>query len=147
MIPNKEQFGELGIDVKGICIHNTGNVLSARKNYEYMEKTKLNLGTHYFVDDKEIIQAMPTNWKVWHTGKGRDWGNLHCIAIEICKSQTKDYLKAQERAIDLIEELMNEFNLTESDIYFHQDFNQQKYCPHKILDLYGNKKNFIKEVF
>lgn len=147
MISNKEQFGEKGMDVLGICIHNTGNSLSARENYQYMENTKLNLGTHFFVDDKEVIQAMPTNWKVWHTGKGRDWGNMHCIAIEICQSQSPSYLKAQERAIQLIKELMDEFNLTVNDIYFHQDFNNQKYCPHKILDLYGNKKTFIKEVF
>ena len=147
MIANLEQFGEYGLKVKGICIHNTGNSWSAKDNFEYMKSTKLNLGTHYFVDDEEIIQAMPLDWMVWHTGKGRDWGNKHCIAIEICKSQTADYLKCQEKAVELIKDLINKFNLTVDDLYFHQDFNNQTYCPHRILDTYKSKKNFKKEVF
>lgn len=148
MIENMAQFGEKGIDIKGICIHNTGNSKSAEENYEYMSRTKLGLGVHYFVDEDEIIQAMPLDWHVWHTGKGRDWGNMHCISIEICRSQSSlnIYKRAQDRAFSLVFMLLNWFSLEVKDIYFHNDFNQRTYCPHRILDLYGSKKNFLKEV-
>lgn len=141
------QFGEKGIEIKGICIHNTGNALSAKENYEFMKETRLNLGTHYFVDEKEVIQAMPLDWHAWHTGKGRDFGNMHTIAIEVCRSQSniEIYLKAQSRAFYLIHTLISWFDLSLDQIYFHHDFNNRTYCPHKILDLYGSKHTF-KEV-
>ena len=147
MIENKEQFGEYGIEVKGITIHNTGNSKSAKENYEWMTKTKRTNATHFFVDEVETIQAMPLDWHVWHTGKGRDFGNMKTISIEICRSQSSlnTYLKAQSRAFLLIQELMRTYELGFNDIYFHIDFDPHFYCPHKILDLYGSKHRF-KEV-
>ena len=47
--------------------------------------------------------------------------------------------------IDNIKTLLDKYNLTTKDIYFHNDFNTRTYCPHKILDYYGNKKNFIEK--
>ena len=135
MLPNKEQFGHEGLDVKGITIHNTGNKLSARENYDWMASTKLNTGTHYFVDEKETIQALPLDWCVYHTGKGNDWACQHTIAIEICRSQSdeKTYAAAEKKAVALIKKLMKEYELTSDDIYFHHDFNRRAYCPHRIL--------------
>lgn len=148
MIENMAQFGEKGIEIKGITIHNTGNDLSAKENYEWMAKTSTSQGTHYLVDESETIQCMPLDWHVWHTGKGRDFGSMNTLAIEICRSQSnlETYLKAQKRAFSLISQLMVWFNLSLNDLYFHNDFNNRTYCPHRILDLYGSKKNFIKEV-
>ena len=146
MISNMEQFGEKGIEIKGITIHNTGNDLSAKENYEWMAKTSTSQGTHYLVDESETIQCMPLDWHVWHTGKARDFGNMHTIAIEICSMRTiKDYYKAQERAFSLIKELLEKYDLTFDDVYFHNDFDPKKYCPNRILDIYKNKSNFRKE--
>lgn len=149
MIDNKEQFGFPGLDVQGITVHNTGNALSAVENYAWMEQTKTSQGCHFFVDEYNVIQAMPTSWCVWHTGKANDWACKHTIAIEICRSRSDEelYLKAEKRAVALIETLMTEYNLTPSEIYFHQDFNKTTYCPHRILDKYGSKKNWKARYF
>ena len=134
-------------DIKGIVIHNTGSDLSARQVFNYMNKTKSSSGCHYLIDDKEIIEVMPLDYCVYHTGKGIDWSCKNTIAIEIVSNvdDTK-YLKGQDRAINLIKELMERYDLTTNDLYFHNDF-ANVYCPSDILRIYGNKKNFIKEVF
>lgn len=149
MIQNKEQYGFQGLDVKGITIHNTGNESKAWELEEIMETTMMNNATHYFVDDTEVIQVMPLDWCVYHTGMAVDWACKHTIAIEICRSQSdiQTYLKAEQRAVNLIKELMTTYNLDTSKIYFHKDFNSRTYCPHRILDLYKTKKEFLRRYF
>lgn len=149
MIDNKEQYGFEGLDIKGITIHNTGNSLSAQENYDLLSTLATSQGTHYFVDEKEILEFMPLDWCVYHTGMANDWACKHTIAIEICRSQsTADlYLKAQDNAIKLIKKLMRKYKLKSNNIYFHNDFNKTTYCPHKILDLYKTRKEFIRRYF
>ena len=149
MIENKEQFGIPGLEVKGITVHNTNNALSALENYAWVEQTKTSQGCHYFVDEYNVVQVMPLDWCVYHTGMGIDWACKHTIAIEICRSQSSEelYLKAEKKAVGLIKSLMEQYNLTDKDIYFHQDFRQQTYCPHRILDKYGSKKKWKERYF
>lgn len=151
MVSNKEQFGfPRNIeDIKGITIHNTGNELSARENYEIMESTSLSSATHYFVDEKDIIQAMPDDYAVYHTGMAIDWACKHTLVIEICRSQSNfdTYIKAEKRAVRLAKRLMKKYNLEKDCIYFHKDFHSKNYCPHRILDLYSTKKEFIRRYF
>lgn len=128
--------------MKGITIHNTGNGLSARQLYNLIPHYLC----HFLVDESEIIQTLPLDQCAEHTGKGYDFGNMHTIAIEICRSTTDMYEDAQRTAIKLIKSLMKENGFTAKDIYFHNDFNPNTYCPHRILQMYGNKQNFIKEV-
>lgn len=133
--------------VKGITIHNTNNELSARENYEMLlKKQKLNL-CHYLVDEIEVINNYSEENEASHTGKGYDFGNRYTLAIEICRSQDNEelYLKAQDNAIKLIKELMKKYNLTKDDLYFHIDFNPQSRCPHRILEIYKTKEEFINE--
>lgn len=135
--------------VRGITIHNTGNGKSARELFDDLyEHNGLRL-CHFLVDEQDIIQTIPLSECAEHTGKGYDMGNLHTIAIEICRSTSDEnlYMKAQEKAIDLIKALMWDYELTTNNLYFHNDFNKQTYCPHRILQIYGSKMNFIKEVF
>lgn len=144
---NYTQFGFEGLEVKGITIHNTGNNKSAKELKEWFNTTDTNQGCHYLVDDEEIIQIMPLDWCVYHTGKGLDFGNLHTIAIEICKSQSDldTYLKAQEKALFLVKKLMDKYELTSDKVYFHNSFNERAYCPHRILSLYGSRKEFVRK--
>lgn len=146
MLKNKEQFGIDSFEVKGITIHNTGTDDSAYELYRKIQKSSMSNGAHFLVDKDQVIQLLPLNHSVWHTGKGYDFGNLYTIAIEICQSQSDDYFKAQQRAMRLIKQLLRGFRLTNQDIYFHNDFNERTYCPHRILDFYGSKEKFIKEV-
>lgn len=141
------QYGEPRTHkIKGLTIHNTNNDMSAAEHETYMATSNQHFATHYFVDDIEVRQVMPIEYAVWHTGKGYDLGNLSTIAIEICKS-TSDidtYLKAQNNAIKLIMDLMEKYSLNKDCIFFHNDFDNV-YCPHRILDIYKSKNNFIEK--
>lgn len=137
------------LEVKGITIHNTGTTDSAKELVQKMEEAKQLYLCHYVVDEEESIQTTSEDKVAYHTGKGYDFGNRFTLAIEICRSQSDFslYIRAQENAIKLIKKLMTKYNLTTSDIYFHNDFNRNTYCPHKILDYYGSKKEFIRKEF
>ena len=135
--------------VKGITIHNIGNDMTARENYELMVAAKQTNLCHYLIDESEVINVMPENAEASHTGKGYDFGNRFTIAVEICRSQSDEvlYMKAQKKAIAFIKKLMKKYKLSTDDLYFHMDFNQQAYCPHRILEIYGNKGEFINGCF
>lgn len=143
------QFGEIGLTPKGITIHNTGNDdMSARDLFNWLNnECKSSQGCHYLIDHNEIIEVMPLNWKVYHTGKGRDWAFHNTIAIEICSNLDNElYKQGQDKAIGLIRELFERYELNTNDLYFHNDF-APYYCPKNILDIYKTKQNFIREEF
>lgn len=134
---------------KGITIHNTGNDFSARENYK-MLKANGNLNyCHFLVDEKETIKTWSVKKPAFHTGKGFDLGNMNTLAVEICRSQDDlcVYLQAETRAVELIKELMAKYSIPKERIYFHRDFDNTKYCPHRLLDIYKTKKNFINTYF
>lgn len=142
-----KQYGLPNADIKGIVIHNTNNqTWSAERLEKWMaEECVSSQGTHFLVDHKEVRQVMPLDWSVWNTGGGMDFGNTKCIAIEICSNPNNTlYLQGQERAIELIRDLMKQFNLTKDDIYFHRDFQPNVNCPAQILKLYRTKSNFLQ---
>lgn len=148
MIPESKwkQYGLPDAQIKGIVIHNTNNQLWNAKRLEkwLVEENGTSAACHFLVDADETIQVMPLDWSVWNTGMGYDFGNLHCISIEVVSHPSeRKYLEGEKRAIQLIKELMEQFNLTEKDIYFHRDFNPNVNCPAQILRRYGNKQNFL----
>lgn len=152
MIDEKKysQYGAYGLLPKAITIHNTNNYdWSAQDLFNYINsECKTSQGVHLIADHNGIIEVMPLDWKVWHTGKGNDWAFNNSIAIEICSNLDNElYLKGQQIAIDKIKELMKTYNLTNEDLYFHNDFNQTTYCPANILDLYKSKKVFLEKFF
>lgn len=133
--------------IKGITIHNTNNSYSAKENVNIMLSSNLSFATHVFIDEEEVLEVLPTNIDAFHTGKAYDQGNLYTISVEICRStgSLELYKKAQKRAILWIKEKLNEYGLDNNDIFFHQDFDERAYCPHRIFEVYGNKKNFIEK--
>ncbi len=131
--------------IDGITIHNTNTDLTVDECYQYLLDSTSSNGTHYLVDYEKIIECIPLDRAVFHTGKGYDYGNLQTIAIEIVSNiNNEKYKQGQDRAVQLIKELMEEYNLTEHNLYFHNDF-ENVYCPSDILTLYGDKKTFIRE--
>lgn len=136
-------------EIKGITIHNTSNELTARQNLDLLRKLQafdVMISVHYFVDDKEIIQATSENEITYHTGMGNDFGNLSTISIEICKNFDEEkYKKAEENAVDLIKNLMIKHDLTYNDVFFHQDFNPTTDCPRAIVYDY-TKEEWLKKV-
>ena len=144
------QYGKDGLEPKCITIHNSGNYdMSAMDIFNYLNnECKTSQGCHYLVDDKEIVEVLPIYWKTYHTGKSKDYAFNNSIAIEICSNlDNETYLKGQEKAIELIKELMNKYNIPLEEIYFHIDFNSTTYCPCNILDLYKTKQNFLAKFF
>ena len=150
MLPeNKwEQYGfpRTEADICGITLHETGNTeLNAEQLFDYYSnECKTSDGIHYLCDDEQTIQVMPDDWAVYHTGKGKDWGCRYTISIAICSSLNDEkYNQAQARAIDLIWLLQDTYNIPDSLIFFHNDWNEKAYCPKTALDRYGSSKNFV----
>ena len=137
-------------DIKGICFHETGNVeWNAEDLFKYLnEENKSSNGCHYICDAEQTIQCMPDDWAVYHTGKGKDWGNRYTIAIEICSSLSDEaYDSAQDRAVALAKTLQTKYGIPDEMIFFHNTFDDRMYCPKTILDRYENVKRFIMEEF
>lgn len=127
----------------GITIHNTNNEYNAQENYELMINSSYSYSVHFFVDSEIAIQAMPLDTQALHTGKAYDLGNKNTIAIEICsRGNNEEFEKTIKNTILIIELLKEKYgNLP---IYFHNDFDLLRYCPHRILDIYGSKKEFLR---
>lgn len=148
---DENKFNQYGFpreeeDIKGITIHETNNYeMNAQELMEWLNtENKTSQGCHYIVDANEIVQVMPDDWAVYHTGKGKDWGNKYTIAIEIVSSLSdEEYLKAEDRAVSLIWNLQSKYHISNDMIFFHQDFDIRKYCPSRIINEYGTSKNFV----
>lgn len=141
------QYGQEGLDIKGLIIHNTGSDLSASELFNWLNsEDKSSEGCHYLIDHEKTIEVMPLSWKTWSTGKGNDWAFEHCIVVQICSNNNDSAYKiGQDRACLLIRDLMDRYSLPVERVYFHNDFNPLAYCPADILRIYKTKENFIKE--
>lgn len=117
-----------------ITIHNTANDASAENEIAYMIRNNNTVSFHVAVDDKEAVQGVPFNRNAWHCGN--DTGNLKSIAIEICysKSGGDKFTKAYANALELTAQLMKQYNIPASNIYYHKTWNG-KHCPHRLLDM------------
>ena len=140
--PRREQ------DILGITIHETGNDnMTAKELFDYLEnENKTSQGCHYIVDNNEVIEVMPNDWGVYHTGKAMDYGNRYTISIEVCSNINNDkFNNGVDKAVELIKELMIEYAIPKDSIFFHIDFNQNSYCPKTLIRQYGSVKRFVIE--
>lgn len=122
---------------KYITIHNTANDASAANEINYMISNGNQTSFHLAVDDKEAIQGIPFNCSTWNAGDGSNGsGNRQSISIEICysKSGGDRFNKAVENCIELVAQLMKQYNIPLTNIRYHQDWSG-KYCPHRLLDM------------
>ena len=143
---NQFGFPRTEAEIQGITIHETGNYeMDAQALHDWMNtECKTSQGTHYFVDSEKAVQAMPLDWAVYHTGKGIDWGNRYTIAIEICSNYNDElYHAAEDRAVALIHDLMEEYHIPSGMVFFHNDFDSRKHCPNRALNEYGSSRNFV----
>ncbi|RJS56759.1 N-acetylmuramoyl-L-alanine amidase [Bacillus subtilis] len=118
-----------------ITIHNTANDASAANEISYMKNNTSSTSFHFVVDDKQVIQGIPTNRNAWHTGDGTNGtGNRKSIGVEICysKSGGARYKAAEKLAIKFVAQLLKERGWGIDRVRKHQDWNG-KYCPHRIL--------------
>lgn len=88
---------------------------------------------HYSVDDKRIVQSFEHSAQCWHSGMGRDNGNLNSIAIEICVNSDGNFKKAVENTVWLVKKIMLEENISLSNIVRHFDWSG-KNCPRNLIN-------------
>ncbi|HDR4868776.1 TPA: N-acetylmuramoyl-L-alanine amidase [Bacillus cereus] len=119
-----------------ITFHNTYNDASAINERNNVANNSTGTSFHIAVDDKEAIQLIPFNRNAWHAGDGANGrGNRNSIGVEICYSMSggERYRKAELNAVEVIAQLMIQFDIPISKVKTHQERNG-KYCPHRMLD-------------
>lgn len=119
-----------------IVVHNTANDASAQNEVKYMISNNNQVSFHFAVDDKEVVQGLPTDRNAWHAGDGGSGrGNRYGIAVEICysKSGGARFENAEKNAAKFIAQLLKERGWGVDKVKKHQDFSN-KYCPHRTLD-------------
>lgn len=131
---------------KFITIHNVGVKSTAEQGRSFFKRNSNKFcSTHFFVDDKEVIQMIPVTSLAeiaWHAGDGRfGRGNRESISIEIC--EVPDQNKANENAIKLCVELLKKFPYT--PIVPHKYW-INKNCPHLLLDS-GSWNSFLGKIY
>lgn len=120
-----------------IVVHNTANDASADNEIKYMISNNNEVSFHYAVDDKEVVQGIPTDRNAWHAGDGEyGTGNRQGIAIEICysKSGGPKFIQAEYNAAKFIAQLLKQYNWGIDKVTRHIDYSN-KYCPHRTMDM------------
>lgn len=132
ILPKGKVIPNTKITPTSITVHNTGNIgAAAKNNHNYMKNCNKNgsriASWHFTVDDKEIYQAVPSNYKAYHAGNAT--GNNTSIGIEICMftDKARQY-KAYLNAIELIKILIKHhgFNINQVKQHYHWT---KKDCP------------------
>lgn len=131
-----------------IVVHNTANDASAANEVKYMISNNNQVSFHFAVDDKEVVQGLPTDRNAWHAGDGGSGrGNRYGIAVEICYSKSGGvrFENAEKNAAKFIAQLLKERGWGVDKVKKHQDFSN-KYCPHRTLDKgWASFVNMIKD--
>ncbi|MEC1034415.1 N-acetylmuramoyl-L-alanine amidase [Bacillus paralicheniformis] len=125
------------MNAKYITFHNTANDASAANEIAYMIRNGSSTSYHFAVDDKEVVQGIPTNRNAWHCGdgSGSSSGNRTSIGVEVCYSLSggAKYKAAEKLAIKFIAQLLKERGWGVDRVKKHQDWSG-KHCPHRVLD-------------
>ena len=131
-----------------IVVHNTANDATAANEVKYMISNNNQVSFHFAVDDKEVVQGLPTDRNAWHAGDGGSGrGNRYGIAVEICYSKSGGvrFENAEKNAAKFIAQLLKERGWGVDKVKKHQDFSN-KYCPHRTLDKgWASFVNMIKD--
>ncbi|MGG7220869.1 N-acetylmuramoyl-L-alanine amidase [Bacillus sp. ATD] len=124
------------MNAKYITFHNTANDASADAEIRYMIGNTSSTSYHFAVDDKEVVQGIPTDRNAFHCGDGDgvNSGNRTSIGVEVCysKSGGAKYKAAEKLAIKFIAQLLKERGWGVDRVRKHQDWSG-KYCPHRVL--------------
>lgn len=131
-----------------IVIHYTANDGdTALGNASYFARARVSASAHYFVDQKEVWQSVRDVDTAWHCGGGLQGSgghtfhvrckNYNSIGIEMCSAKSKGeyYIPdaTQERAIELVRQLMTKYNIPLDRVIRHYDVTG-KLCPRPFVD-------------
>lgn len=129
--------------IKYIVIHYTANNGdTAEGNAKYCHRNNNRpASAHYFVDEKEIWQAVKEGDTAFHCG-GKSYVHKECrnqnaIGIEMCSRKDtlgKYYIKPEvvKRAAALVRQLMEKYGIDSSHVIRHYDVTGKK-CPEPFV--------------
>lgn len=146
--PNAPLSGGTGIP-KGITVHNTGDISCASGTTpaeQYARATYPNgnmngVAVHYWVWHDDVWQQLSDNERGWHAADGSSrrsshragqtiGGNLDTISIECIGADAE----SEDTTAKLVAYLCAKHGLDPAlDVYTHNYFYSQKYCPLYIL--------------
>nr|WP_018922694.1 N-acetylmuramoyl-L-alanine amidase [Salsuginibacillus kocurii] len=128
-----------------ITVHETSNTsvgANAEVHASYVkgsEAEERQISWHYTVDDTKTIQHLPTNEIGWHAGPE---GNSHSVGIELCVNQDGNFQQTRQRAIALIQHLLEQLSVSNDHVVTHY-FWTTKTCPANLLN---NWDAFLEEI-
>ena len=135
----------IGYDMKGnrigITVHNTPRLSEVAKTQaeQYARATyNNNMGgviVHFYVDETGAWQLLPLDVSGFHAADGDGFGNRRTIAVECIMdgSGSEADKKSEENCARLVAGLLKMFDFEIGDIYTHNHWYPQKYCPAYIL--------------
>lgn len=134
-------------NIKYIVIHYTGNDGDTdENNSKYFKNNIVKASAHYFVDDDSITQSVKDNYIAYSVGGSlyndykttggakfyKECINTNSISIELCDSVKDGKVypsnKTIANAIDLVEMLMNKYDIPKENVIRHFDVTGKK-CP------------------
>lgn len=142
-----------------IIIHYTANYskgANASANIKYIDNID-SASCHYFIDDKNILLAVPCDEVAYHVGAktyskaGKDLiargyqPNFCTVGIEMCVNSDGDFNKVKELTKKLTLMLLYKYQLTPDDILRHYDITG-KNCPAMFVEDEVAWKLFIEEI-
>lgn len=103
----------------------------------------------FFVDDKDIIQCMPLERRIWHVATQK--GNNYYVGIEICEDKNNDpvYFKnAIANAIETAREVSEYYGWNASDWFGHYEANRKGFASnHSDPEPYFKKFGYSMSQF
>lgn len=96
------------------------------------------VGFHFVVDDKEIIQLLPVNEVGWHAGDGSGPGNMQSIGCELCVNTDGNWAQARANAAELAAAVIRAHGWDpKTALRTHWSWVSGRpgahYCPNKLL--------------
>jgi hypothetical protein len=127
-------------NVKYIVIHSTAfKDKSALEFYNTYNRSEISrkANTHFFVDDENVVQMLPTNLQSWNCGTKKEplipCNNANSISIEICEFNDSDKQeKAINNCVKFVQEVLK-VEFPDAEIVMHREVVGTK-CPSVLTD-------------
>ena len=154
-ITNSKQMGRRRnkSDIKFIVVHWTSNkakTATAMNHREYLQHATRYGSAHYFVDEKEIVQAIGDTTEAWSVGDNQGYGralngctNYNSISVEMCVNNGYSS-KMLFNTIELTKELLRLYS--QAKVCRHWDVSRKE-CPYGYHGQNNAKwNNFLEEI-
>lgn len=121
-----------------VTVHETANEspgadAEAHRRFVHAGGGPEGVSFHFVVDDREVVQLLPTIEGGWHAGDGANGpGNRTSVAVELCVQAGSDWSRTQEHGAQLVAALCRAFGLSPDRVVPHQHWSG-KQCPRRLL--------------